>query len=130
MTKREEIRVKGLPEAISHYVDAVRFGDLVFISGLTGFDENLTLVGGDDVAEQTRQVFRSLKLILDEVGATYADVLRVNVFLTDINDRAAVNEVRQEFFKDAYPASTLIGVNALVLPEIKVEIEAVVGLPG
>jgi 2-iminobutanoate/2-iminopropanoate deaminase len=67
--------------------------------------------------------------VLDAAGATMADVLKVTVFLTDINDRAAINPVRQEFFGDARPASTLIEVSKLALPEMKVEIEAVVGLP-
>jgi 2-iminobutanoate/2-iminopropanoate deaminase len=72
----------------------------------------------------------NLKLVLDAAGATMADVLKVTVFLTNIDDRAAINPVRQEFFGSARPASTLIKVSRLALPEMKVEIEAVVGLPA
>jgi 2-iminobutanoate/2-iminopropanoate deaminase len=86
-------------------------------------------VGGADAAAQTRQILSNLALVLDAAGATMADVLKVTVFLTDINDRAAINPVRQEFFGSARPASTLIEVSRLALPEMKVEIEAVVGLP-
>jgi 2-iminobutanoate/2-iminopropanoate deaminase len=128
--KRQEFRVEGLPAALSHYTDAVRFGDILFISGLTAHDSEGKLVGGADAAAQTRQILTNLKLVLDTAGATMADVLKVTVFLTDISDRAAINPVRQEFFGAAKPASTLIEVSKLALPEMKVEIEAVVGLPA
>ena len=126
---REEYKVAGLNEPISHYTDAVRFDNLLFISGLAPVDENLNLVGGDDAAAQTRQIFENMKAILDAAGASFADILRVTVYLTDIDDRAAINPVRQEYFGETRPASTLIGVNELAIPGMKVEIEAIVGLP-
>jgi 2-iminobutanoate/2-iminopropanoate deaminase len=128
--KRQEFRVEGLPAALSHYTDAVRFGDILFVSGLTAHNGQGKLIAGTDAAAQTRQILVNLKLVLDAAGATMADVLKVTVFLTDINDRAAINPVRQEFFGSARPASTLIEVSKLALPEMKVEIEAVVGLPA
>ena len=76
-----------------------------------------------------RQILVNLNRVLDAAGATMADVLKVTVFLTNIDDRAAINPVRQEFFGSARPASTLIEVSRLALPDMKVEIEAVVGLP-
>lgn len=126
--KRQEIHVDGLLPALSHYTDAVRFGDLVFVSGLTGLDENAKIVGKDDVVGQTRHIFESLKKILDAIGATFADVVKVTVFLLDVDDRTKINPVRQAFFGAARPASTLIGVKALAHPDMLVEIEAVVGL--
>jgi 2-iminobutanoate/2-iminopropanoate deaminase len=128
--KRREFRVAGLPAALSHYTDAVRFGDILFVSGLTAHDASGQIVGGKDAAAQTRQILKNLTLVLDAAGATMADVLKVTVFLIDINDRAAINPVRQEFFGAARPASTLVEVSRLALPEMTVEIEAVVGLPG
>ncbi len=128
--KRREFRVDGLAAPLSHYTDAVQFGDILFASGLTAHDSEGKLVGGADAAAQTRQILSNLKLVLDAAGATLADVLKVTVFLTDINDRAAINPVRQEFFGAARPASTLIEVSRLALPDMKVEIEAVVGLPA
>src|ERR1700748_1204504 len=130
MPKRQEFRINGLPAPLSHYTDAVRFGDILFVSGLTAHNGQGKLVGGADAAAQTRQILVNLTLVLDQAGATMADVLKVTVFLTDINDRAAINPVRQGFFGSASPASTLIEVSRLALPEMKVEIEAVVGLPG
>lgn len=129
MAQREEFRVDGQSEPISHYTDAVRFGDLLFVSGLAAFDEAGNLVGGDDVVAQTRQVMENLASILGAAGGTFADVLRVTVYLTDVEDRTLINPLRQEYFGTSRPASTLIGVAALAIPEMKVEIEAVVGLP-
>jgi reactive intermediate/imine deaminase len=128
MTQREEIRVVGLSEPISHYTDAVRFGDLLFVSGAAPFDADGRVVGVGDVVEQTRQVLRNLRAILETVGADLSDVLKVTVFLTNIADRTLINPVRQEFFGDARPASTLIEVSALADPGMLVEIEAVAGI--
>jgi 2-iminobutanoate/2-iminopropanoate deaminase len=125
---REEIRVKGLSEPLSHYTDAVRFGKLLFVSGVAPLDERQQLVGGDDVVAQTRQIFANLDNILRTVGAGFGDVLKITVYLTDITDRPKINPVRQHYFGTARPASTLVGVKELVVPGMKVEIEAVVGL--
>ena len=120
--------VDGLAPPISHYCDAVRFGDLLFIAGIPPTDKSGKVVGGDDVAEQTRQVFRNMKLVLDAAGASFADILKVTVYLLDVNDRSKINPVRKEFFGNARPASTLIGTGRRWIPGMKVEIEAVIGL--
>ncbi len=129
MGEREEIRVEGASEPISHYTDAVRFGDLLFVSGIAPFDSDGEVVGEGDVVAQTRQVLANLLDALRTVGADMSDVLKVTVFLTDVNDRAAINPVRQQFFGNSRPASTLVEVSALVDPRILVEIEAVAGIP-
>jgi len=126
---RQEYMVPGLNPPISHYTDAVRFGNLLFLSGVVSCDAQGRVVAADDVVGQARQIHRHIGTILDTVGAGFGDVLRVTVYLLDVNDRVKINPVRQEFFGTARPASTLIGVAALALPELKVEIDAVVGLP-
>ena len=88
MTRRE-IRVEGLAEPISHYTDAVVAGDLLFVSGLVGVDRHGALVGGDDVTAQARQVFANLRAVLDEAGCRFEDVVKVTVYLTDVDDRAS-----------------------------------------
>src|SRR5437588_47925 len=122
MSEREEILVEALAEPISHYTDGVRTGDLLFVSGCVAVDGEGRLVGGDDVVAQTRQVFANVGRILAGAGATFADVLKVTVFLTDIDDRARINPVRQEVFGEARPASILIEVSRLAVPGAKVEI--------
>jgi 2-iminobutanoate/2-iminopropanoate deaminase len=129
MHHREEFRVEGLAEPIGHYTDAVRASGLLFISGLVPVDEQGRVVGGD-VAEQARQIFRNMDLVLRAGGCTFADVVKVTTFLLDVSDRARINPARQEVFGDARPASTLVEVSALAVPGARLEIEAVAALPS
>jgi 2-iminobutanoate/2-iminopropanoate deaminase len=126
---REEIRVPGQPEPISHYTDAVRAGDLVFVSGCVPVDQEGRLVGGDDVVAQARQTLTNVGAVLAAAGCTFADVAKVTIFLTDVDDRPLINPVRQEFFGDARPASTLVEVSRLAIPGAKIEVEAVAVVP-
>jgi reactive intermediate/imine deaminase len=129
MAEREEIRVPGLGTPISHYTDAVRVGDLLFISGCVPTDADGNVVGGDDVAAQARKVFENIGAILAAAGSTFADVAKVTVYLTNVDDRPLINPVRQEVFGDARPASTLVEVSRLAIPGIKIEVEAVARVP-
>jgi 2-iminobutanoate/2-iminopropanoate deaminase len=129
VTRREEIRAAGQAEPISHYTDAVRAeGPLLFVSGVVPVDGAGRLVGGDVVA-QARQVFSNLGAVLAAGGATFADVVKVTVFLTDVDDRARINVVRQEAFGEARPASTLVEIAALAIPGARIEIDAVAVVP-
>jgi reactive intermediate/imine deaminase len=128
-TERQEFSIPGLSPPLSHYCDAVRFGNLLFISGIVALDEKQSVIGGDDAAAQTEAIFQIMDKILKAAGAGFADVLKVTVLLTDINDRGKINPVRQKYFGAARPASTLFEVSKLAVPGLKVEIEAVVGLP-
>ena len=127
--RRREFLLPALAAPISHYCDAVRFDDTLYISGIPPLDSKGRVVS-EDPAAQARQVFENMKVVLDAAGATFADVLKVTVYLTDVDDRTKINPVRQEYFGAARPASTLIGVKQLAIPGMKVEIEAVVGIPG
>lgn len=128
--QRQEISVPGLNPPISHYCDAVKFGNMLFISGMAPLDADLNVIGGDDVVAQAEAVFAALDKILKQAGASFADILKVTVLLTDVNDRAKINPVRQRYFGSAKPASTLFEVSRLAVPGMKVEIEAVAGLPN
>jgi reactive intermediate/imine deaminase len=127
--RRREHRVAGLPEAISHYTDAVSAGGLLFVSGLVSVDADGVLVGAGDVVAQARRVFEIMGAILADAGCSFTDVVRVTVYLTDVDDRTRINPVRQEIFGDARPASTLIEVRRLAVPGAMVEIECVAALP-
>ncbi|HEY5827761.1 MAG: RidA family protein [Hyphomicrobiaceae bacterium] len=127
---RKEFSIPGLNPPISHYCDAVAFGNLLFISGIGPLDSSLKVIGGDDVAAQAEAVFAAMEKVLKAAGASFADVLKVTVYLTDVDDRTKINPVRQRYFGDARPASTLIEVSRLAIPGMKVEVEAVVGLPN
>jgi 2-iminobutanoate/2-iminopropanoate deaminase len=128
--KREEFRVEGMAVPVSHYADAVRAGDLLFVSGVVPVDADGHLVGGGDVVAQAERVFDNIGAVLAAAGASARDVVKVTVFLTDIADRPKINPVRQRFFGEARPASTLVEISKLVVPGAKLEVEAVAVLPG
>jgi len=127
---RREIRVAGQAEPISHFTDAVVAGDFLFVSGIVPVDARRELVGGDDVVAQARCVFDNMRSILAAAGCTFADVVKVTVFLTDVADRPHVNPVRQEVFGETRPASTLVEVSALVIPGAKIEVECIALVPS
>ena len=126
---REEIRVPGMPEPISHFTHVVRAGRLVFVSGCVASDENGKTVGGGDIVAQTRQVHENIKRCLAAAGATFADVCKVTVFLRNVGDREKVNTVRQQYFGAHRPASTLVEISRLVRDDLLIEIEATAVLP-
>jgi 2-iminobutanoate/2-iminopropanoate deaminase len=128
--QREEFSIPGLSPPLSHYCDAVRFGNLLFISGIVALDEKQNVIGGADAAAQTEAIFQTMAKVLKAAGAGFEDVLKVTVLLTDVNDRVKINPVRQKYFGATRPASTLFEVSRLAVPGLKVEIEAVVGLPA
>ena len=126
---REEIRVDGLAEPISHFTDAVRAGGFLYVSGIVAVDGDGRLVGGDDVVAQARQVFANIRAVLAAGGCGFGDVVKVTVFLTDVDDRPLVNPVRKQVFGDARPASTLVEVPRLAVEGAKIEVECVALVP-
>jgi reactive intermediate/imine deaminase len=106
----------------------VQAGDLLFVSGCVPVNGHGHLVPGDIVV-QTRQVFANIGAVLAAAGASFADVVKVTVFLLDVDDRVAVNGVRQEVFGAARPASTLVEVSRLAVPGARIEVEAVAFVP-
>jgi 2-iminobutanoate/2-iminopropanoate deaminase len=127
---REEYRVAGQAEPISHFTDAVRAGELLFVSGIVAVDAGGILVGGDDVVAQARQVFRNMGYVLAAAGCGFSDVVKLTVFLTNVDDRPLINPVRQEVFGETRPASTLVEVPRLAVEGAKVEIECVALVPS
>ena len=128
MSARDEVRVPGRPE-LSHSADAVRAGGYVFVAGILPVDESGEVVGDDDTAAQARFVLGELERILDAAGCSPADVVKVTVFLTDVDDRPLVNPVRQEVFGSTRPASTLVEVSGLAVPRAKIEVDAIAVVP-
>jgi reactive intermediate/imine deaminase len=127
---REELRVDGLSEPISHYTDAVHADGFLFVSGVVSVDRDGNLVGGDDVVAQARQVFENMRTVLAAGGCGFGDVVKVTIFLTDVDDRPLINPVRQEVFGATRPASTLVEVPRLAVEGARVEIECVALVPS
>jgi len=128
--QREEIRVPGMSEPISHFTHVVRAGRLVFVSGCVASDAAGRTVGGTDVVAQARQVHENLGRCLAAAGATFADVCKVTVFVRHMADREKINTVRREYFGPHRPASTLVEVSRFVRDDLLLEIEATAVLPA
>jgi 2-iminobutanoate/2-iminopropanoate deaminase len=119
-----------LAEPVSHYTDAVVAGGFIFIAGMLADDSTGELMGAGDVIAQTEKIFENIEAILARLDASLHDVVKLVVYVTDINDRAAINTVRARRFGATRPTSTLVQVGALVNPEALIEIETVALVPS
>jgi 2-iminobutanoate/2-iminopropanoate deaminase len=123
MSQRNVIATDAAPGAVGAYSQAIRVGDLVFTSGQLGADASGALVG-DDVAAQAEQALRNLGAILEAAGSGLDRLVKVTVFLVDIDDWPALNEVYGRLVPEPYPARSAFAVRDL--PKgARVEIEAV-----
>jgi enamine deaminase RidA (YjgF/YER057c/UK114 family) len=106
------------------YSRAVRAGNQVFISGTTAVDKNGNVLGKGDVHEQTRQCLLKIEKALEEAGGMREHIVRTRTFITNIKDWEAFGKAHGAFFEGINPAATLVEVQALIAPELLVEIEA------
>jgi 2-iminobutanoate/2-iminopropanoate deaminase len=125
----ERITPPGVPSPRGPYSPAVRAGDFVFVSGQIAVDPATNQSVTGEIRRETRQVLSNVRRILAGCGAEMADVVRTTVYLADVADFAAMNEVYAEFFGDARPARTTIAVKDLPLPGAKVEIDVIAYRP-
>ena len=121
MTEIQRFMLPDEMKPVSHYCHVTRAGDRVWVSGTVGVKSDGTIP--EDTAEQFQVAIDAVDRCLQVAGAEARHVVKVTVLLTDINDRAAINPIRQTYFDEHRPASTLFEVSALVEPEMKVEIE-------
>jgi len=111
--KREIIKTDQAPQAIGTYSQAVRVDDTVYLSGqIPLVPGTMELVAGD-IAAQIRQVFDNLQAVCRAAGGELRDIVKLNVFLTDLGDFPVVNEIMADYFAEPYPARAAIGVAAL-----------------
>lgn len=103
------------PKAIGPYSQAVRFGGTLYLSGQTPIDPATGKLVDGDVGAQARQVFENLRAVLAAAGASFENVVRVGIYLTDLGNFAAVNEAMKQYFREPFPARSTIGVAALPL---------------
>ena len=121
---RDAVHAADAPAAVGPYSHAVGAGDLLYLSGQTPIDPATGALVAGDVGGQTAQVFANLAAVLAADGAGLADVVKVNVFLLDMADFAAMNAAYGDAFEAPYPARTTVAVAGLPLGA-RVEIEAV-----
>ena len=119
-------RVRTDPDPYEPYriSQAMRVGDLVFVSGQAAIDEN-GLVGVGDFDAQAELVFRNLARVLEAAGSSLSDVVKVTIYLTDMANFPKIVELRGRWFTEPYPADTIVEVASLALPELEIEIEAI-----
>ena len=109
---KQIIKTDQAPQAIGTYSQAVRAGDTVYLSGQIGLDPaSMQLVEG--IENQIHRVFKNLQAVADASGGSLADVVKLNVFLTDLANFAKVNEIMAQYFKEPYPARAAVGVASL-----------------
>ena len=120
---RETINAKGAPAAVGPYVHAVKAGDTVYTSGQLGLIPETGLLP-EGVEALARQAMENLKAVLEAAGLTMADVVKTTVFLADINDFAAINEIYTEYFTGDTPARSCVQAGALPKGGL-LEIEAI-----
>ena len=101
------------PKAIGPYSQAVRIGNTLYTSGQTPIDPATGKLVDGDISAQARQVFENLKAVLAAADASFENVARVGIYLTDLGNFAAVNETMKQYFREPYPARSTIGVAAL-----------------
>lgn len=119
----ERLIVDGEAPPFSHYCHVVRAGDHVWLSGMVGMTADGDVP--EDTVEQFRLAMQTIDNCLRQAGGRPDQIVKVQVFLTDISERGAINPIRQEYFGDHRPASTLLEISGFVDPRLKVEIEAV-----
>ena len=100
-------------------------GNQVFIAGMTARSTEFDVVSDGAEYEQTRAIFTKIRNLMTEAGGSMTDIVKVNIFVTDITKRKEVWRARAEFFSGNFPVSTLVEVSALALPDMVVEVEAV-----
>jgi reactive intermediate/imine deaminase len=109
---KQIIHTAGAPQAIGTYSQAVKVGDTVYLSGQIGLDPTtMQLVEG--IENQVHRVFKNLKAVTEAAGGSLQDVVKLNVFLTDLGNFALVNSIMTEYFHEPYPARAAVGVASL-----------------
>ena len=119
---RKVIRTSDAPRPRGVYSQAIISGEFVFVAGQGPVNPETNQIESGDIKSETRLALRNVRSILQAAGSSFKDAVRIGVFLADINDFQAMNEVFREFFPEDPPARTTVGC---ILPKIKVEIDCI-----
>lgn len=124
---RSVVKTDKAPQAIGTYSQAIKIGKTVYLSGqIPLVPSSMTLVEGD-IKKQIKQVFENLSAVCEAAGGSLADLVKLNVFLTDLGNFAAVNEIMAQYFNEPYPARAAIGVASLP-KDAQVEMDGILEL--
>lgn len=125
---RQSIHSDNAPAAIGPYSQAIRSGDTVYLSGQTPLDPATGLLVEGDIQAQARRAFENLKAVCEAAGGSFDDVVRMGLYLVDLDQFAAVNAVMADYFSQPYPARSTIGVASLPRGA-QFEVDAIMVLP-
>lgn len=129
-SSRRQVVTGGKPWSDRYtYVPALRVGNLLFLSGTTGTDDKNQIVDRDDIVAQTRAIFRKFERLLNEVGATCADIVETTDYVTTTENYKATAAVRRDIFKGHYPTATGVVVAGLLREGALIEISAIAVIP-
>jgi 2-iminobutanoate/2-iminopropanoate deaminase len=126
--KKQKIQTQNAPAAIGPYSQAIKAGDLLFVSGQIPLDAATGELIRSGVADETKKVLDNLKAILEAAGGGLGDVVKTTIFLKDMNNFGVVNEIYGTYFPQPFPARATVEV-ARLPRDVNVEIEAVAKLP-
>jgi reactive intermediate/imine deaminase len=124
---KQIISTSQAPAAIGTYSQAARQGNITYLSGQIPLDPTSMEMVDGDIEAQIHRVFMNLRAVCEAAGGTLNDILKLNVFLTDMADFPAVNAIMSEYFTEPYPARAAVGVAALPR-DAQVEMDAILGL--
>ena len=124
MMTKEYIHTKKAPSAIGAYSQAVKYGDMIFLSGQIPLDSDKMILVSDEIDMQIKQVFINLKYVLEASGSSLENILKLNVYLTNLKNFSKVNEHMEVIFNKPYPARAAIGINSLPKDSL-IEIDAI-----
>ncbi len=125
--QKDIISTSKAPQAIGPYSQAVRFDNLLFISGQIPLEPGSGEILKGDIKAQTKQILENLKGVLTAGGSSLDNVLRTTIFLTDLEDYADVNEMYAQFFEKSMPARSTVQVSRLPM-EVRIDIDAIAGI--
>jgi 2-iminobutanoate/2-iminopropanoate deaminase len=125
--KKQVIQTANAPAAIGPYSQAIRAGDLLFVSGQIPLDPKTGELVKSGVADETKKVLENLKAILEAAGGSFGDVVKTTIFLKDMNNFSVVNEVYGSFFPQPFPARATVEV-ARLPRDVNVEIDVIAKL--
>jgi 2-iminobutanoate/2-iminopropanoate deaminase len=122
--EKKVVFTEKAPKPIGPYSQAIIAGNLIFTAGQIPIDPATNQVVQGDIKEQTRRVLENLRAILESVGATFDDVVKVTIYMKDLNEFSAMNEVYSEYFKNSPPARTTVEVSRLPR-DVRIEIDLI-----
>jgi len=125
MTDRKEaVHTDLAPRALGPYSQAIKHGDLVFLSGQVALDPETMQMAGADIETQANRIFRNIAAVVEASGTSMDRVLKLTIFLTDLKNFRTVNEIMKKYFSEPYPARSTVEISALPAGAC-IEIEAI-----